>query len=104
MLGCLKNLLTSERLFTSLARNFLYTFVGYFAFQRWYLKRYSWKASTTRIGHVLRSHWEVGNPNDHFQVVTESNQDRWERNVEKLTVIWDLVRMGGTLSVPYVTV
>src|SRR6266581_4349082 len=102
MLCCLKNLLISEHLLTRLACNFLYTFVAYFAFQRWYLKRFSWKVSTTRIGHVPQSHWDVGNPNDHFQVVAESNQDRWEKNVAKLTVIWDLIRMGGTLSVPYV--
>ena len=91
----------SEHLLTSLARNFLYIFVSYFAFQRWYLKRYSWKASTSvSDGHP--SHWEVGNPNNHFQVVIQSNQDRWENNVARLTVVWDLVRMGGTLSVPYV--
>ena len=89
----------SEHLLTSLARNFLYTLVGYFAFQRWYLKRYSWKVSTT-VGDVPR--WEVGNPNDHSQVVVQSNQDRWEINLSRLTIVWDLVRMGGTLSVPYV--
>ena len=83
LLACLKKLI-SEHLFTSLARNFLYTFVVHFAFQRWYLKRYSWQASII-IGEV------------EFR-----NQDRWEINVSRLTVVWDLVRIGGALSVPYV--
>jgi len=98
---CLKKLI-SEHILTSLVRNVLYTFVGYFAFQRWYLKRYSWKVSTNSANMPSnRTHWDVGNPNDRV-VVTQSNQDRWEKNVSRLTVVWDFVRMGGTLSVPYV--
>jgi len=73
MLCCLKKLI-SEHLLTSSAQNFLFIF---FAFRRLYLKRYPRKVSTS-IGHVNRPHWEVGNADDHFQLVT-------------LTVLWDLV-------------
>ena len=89
----------SETLLRSWARNLLYNFVGYCAFQIWYFNSYAWKSTWTIGLYVFQM--ETGNSS--FQDVPFSNEELWKKTVDRMVVLWDLVRKGGALSLPSVS-
>jgi len=95
---CYLKKLNSETLLKSWARNLLYHFVGYCAFQIWYFNSYAWKSTWTIGLYVFQI--ETGNSN--FQDVLHSNEELWKQTVDRMVVLWDLVRKGGALSLPSV--
>jgi len=96
---CYLKKLNSETLLKSWARNLLYHFVGYCAFQIWYFNSYAWKSTWTIGLYVFQI--ETGNSN--FQDVLHSNEELWKQTVDRMVVLWDLVRKGGALSLPSVS-
>ena len=79
----------------SCARNVLYTVVGYFAFQKWYLRKYSLKSTQNTERYVLQP--KVGNST--FPDIPRSNEELWKQTVDRMMAHWDLVRKGGPLSI-----
>jgi len=86
----------SEPTLRSWARNVLYTFVGHFAFQKWYFKNYSWK-STRNIEEKYVLQPKVGNFN--IQDIPHSDERLWKQTVDGMMTHWGFVRKGAALAI-----